>query len=304
MNANPEQDRTQFIGGSDIATMLNLDPYKSRAELYAEKSGAIDPPDLSEKEQIQWGNLLESAILKETFRRFGQTDFDSQVRLTHPAYSFLRGTADGIGGGVLVDAKNSARASQYETDFGLGLPVRYHCQMTWYRGLALLNGHEVRESHLAALIGGHKLIVIAHDYRPEEFDAMVQAAVAFWNSVRRGIPPDLSEGPPEIIRAIHKVCPEKTVLADEEMERLVRAWDRIRARRLRWKKLIDAKENAARCAVELAAGDAELIRLPGLGTELFRGSDSKTAYDIPEDVKDQYKTTRSAMAFRMRKESR
>lgn len=60
-----ETDRKTFIGGSDAATICGLNPWKTRYQLWQEKTGQAEPTDLSENERVYWGNVLEEVVATE-----------------------------------------------------------------------------------------------------------------------------------------------------------------------------------------------------------------------------------------------
>ena len=68
------QGRKSFIGGSDAAAILGLNPYKTNVDLWLEKTGQIKPADISDKPYVQYGNNAERS-LRELFR------------LDHPQYT-------------------------------------------------------------------------------------------------------------------------------------------------------------------------------------------------------------------------
>ena len=81
------ETRRAGIGGSDVATIFNLNSWKSPIYLYMEKRGEIEPDDLSDNEAIYWGNTLEDLIRKEFQKRNGwkvqKNNFVLQLSLIH-----------------------------------------------------------------------------------------------------------------------------------------------------------------------------------------------------------------------------
>lgn len=63
--------RMHGIGGSDAPIILGVSPYKTPVELWQEKTGQTEPPNLDSVEVIQWGNLLEDVVADEFSRRTG-----------------------------------------------------------------------------------------------------------------------------------------------------------------------------------------------------------------------------------------
>lgn len=50
----------KIVGGSDAACIMGMNPYKSNIELWKEKTGRIEPPDLSENKLVQYGKQAEA----------------------------------------------------------------------------------------------------------------------------------------------------------------------------------------------------------------------------------------------------
>ena len=60
------EERSHYIGGSDAAAVLGLNPYKSNLELWQEKTGLVVPEDISEKPYVKYGHAAEGC-LRELF---------------------------------------------------------------------------------------------------------------------------------------------------------------------------------------------------------------------------------------------
>ena len=65
------EDRRKGIGGSDVATILGLNQYKSAYQLWLEKTGQVELKD-TESEPAYWGNVLEEVVAKEFQERTGK----------------------------------------------------------------------------------------------------------------------------------------------------------------------------------------------------------------------------------------
>ncbi len=64
-------DRTKFIGGSDISVVMGLNRWKTPLQLWAEKTGQVEPDDLSKVERVQLGSELEDFVAKKFERESG-----------------------------------------------------------------------------------------------------------------------------------------------------------------------------------------------------------------------------------------
>ena len=56
------EERRKHIGASDAAAAIGASPWTSQLALYLEKTGEVEPDDLSDNEAVRWGSLLEPAI--------------------------------------------------------------------------------------------------------------------------------------------------------------------------------------------------------------------------------------------------
>ena len=62
--------RRRGLGGSDAATVVNLNPYSSRLALYADKLGLI--PDRDDNEAMRQGRDLEAYVAERWCERPGK----------------------------------------------------------------------------------------------------------------------------------------------------------------------------------------------------------------------------------------
>ena len=90
-------ERVTGIGGSDAAVVLGLSPWKSRYELWAEKSLAIPQDESEPSPHLDLGNNLEAVVLRllelRTGRHVEAAEAFKLVR--HPEHNWLFCTPDG-----------------------------------------------------------------------------------------------------------------------------------------------------------------------------------------------------------------
>ena len=72
-SGDPAEDRINFLGGSDTGTILGLNPYKSAYTLWLEKTGQVEPPDLSDKTAVKVGHAFEEGVAKMYEAETGHT---------------------------------------------------------------------------------------------------------------------------------------------------------------------------------------------------------------------------------------
>ena len=76
--------RAQGIGSSDAAVAVGLSPYKSPLSLWLEKTNRKPAVDLSEKEAVIWGTVLEPVLAKVYAARTGRRVRRVNAVLQHP----------------------------------------------------------------------------------------------------------------------------------------------------------------------------------------------------------------------------
>ncbi len=54
--------RRHGVGGSDVAAIMGLSPWKTPAQVWLEKTGRVEPADLSDRPYIQFGHIMEPVI--------------------------------------------------------------------------------------------------------------------------------------------------------------------------------------------------------------------------------------------------
>lgn len=86
--------RRQGIGGSDVAAILGMSPYKTALDIYYEKIGEtpiIDEPDLTSS----LGQLMEPVISARYEQRMGRK-VGRSLFMKHPQHNFMLANLDGI----------------------------------------------------------------------------------------------------------------------------------------------------------------------------------------------------------------
>lgn len=183
--------RGRGIGGSDVSAIMGLNEYKSPLQLWLEKTGRVEPRDLSDNEAVQWGVTLEPVIRD----RFAERHPEYTVQMPSGIYCsnecpWERASLDGelfdkesgTFGVLEIKTVGERRAEDWRD----GPPVYYQTQVTHY-----LNVTGYSFAWFAVLIGGQKYR--EYSFWPDEEDrrAVRDAVRAFWGYVQRDEAPRL-----------------------------------------------------------------------------------------------------------------
>lgn len=179
------EDRRKGIGGSDVATILGLNKYKSPYQLWLEKTGQVEVTS-AQSEAAYWGNTLEEVVAEEFSKRTGKKVRKRNQVFEHHKYPFLRANIDRdvVGENAVLECKtaNQYLANEWDED---EIPIQYICQVQHY--MNVLNLDYV---YFAVLIGGQKFIWKKMERDQELIDMITDRLVEFWTeNVEKGIEP-------------------------------------------------------------------------------------------------------------------
>jgi putative phage-type endonuclease len=180
------------IGGSDCASALGLNPYKSRHRLWMEKTGKIEPIDLSDNEKVYWGEVMEKHILKEYWRRNPNNillvECETEI---HSEYDFMVANYDAIGiddngQRYIIEVKNVGFMMAKDWEDVETLPAHYEAQVRHYLAVS---GYSY--GVIVALIGGQQYKEFRIDRDLELEKALIEGEKEFIEYVRTDTEPDI-----------------------------------------------------------------------------------------------------------------
>jgi len=182
------EERRTGIGGSDVAAILGISPWKTPLQVYEEKLGLA--PATEENEAMKWGTLLEPIVMAEFSRRTGKTVIPGGTQIIrHRDMPWMTCTPDGLISGREADegleCKTARSAHGWGEPEGDDVPPIYLCQVTQ---CMIVTGRPVW--WVAVLIGGSDFRI-----RRVELDAVlaneiIQSCADFWrHHIEKRIPP-------------------------------------------------------------------------------------------------------------------
>lgn len=210
--------RAEGIGGSEIAAVLGMSPFKTPLQVFLEKTGAIDPPDLSKNPNVRRGIRYEDHIADVVLRHFGQVG--TPLCGIHEEHPFLRVSFDMVTEKLIIEIKSPSDKQwdwvvengphpyyvvqvQYQMIVAekLGLPGK----LVYWREVENPDGTKREEVRIFD-------VTLEADRRLE----IIEAARAFMDLLDRGVPPPAD--------------PERDVLTEGEMtDEQIEVWRAVAA---------------------------------------------------------------------------
>ena len=199
------KNRNKYIGGSDVACIMGLNPWKTNRQLYDEKKGIIEPDDLSDNPLVQYGTNAEEHIraLFALDHPELKVDYISNNSWRNSDYPFAAASLDGWttdeqGRKGILEIKtasitSAAQSAKWKDEH---IPDNYYCQVLFYLGVTEFDYVDLR-ANLKYEYPDKPISIITRDYHiersevEEDITAVMQAAADFADLLKNNTPPSL-----------------------------------------------------------------------------------------------------------------
>lgn len=245
--------RKQGIGGSDVAAVLGVSPYRTPYQVWLDKTGQA--PEREETEILHFGQVLEQVIADEYVRRNGVKVQKRNAMYHHKDHPELVANIDRyIVGGKILECKtcNAFAADKFGKD-GDSVPDEYLLQVQHYMHIT-----GIHEAVLAVLIGGnqYRQFELMYDWSLAEFAAA--KCVEFWQKyVLTNTPPPATEN--DDLAEYYSAKPGASINASPEIVDLIATAKEKKAE----VKALEKELDQICFEIKNFAGNHELITLPG-----------------------------------------
>jgi len=204
------EQRRQGLGGTDVAAIVGVSPYRSPIDVWLEKTGQGEPQDQTWRMRL--GQIFEDAIAQAYSER-EQRRLARMGVVFHKEHPFLYVHPDRkvLGEPGLVEVKKTVGSA--------ALTPAWKVQATWQMGLTGRLWCDV------VVFDGNDIEVIRVERDQELIDSLIEAAVDFWqHNITAGVPPapDGTEAYRDYIAGLHEpieeertATPEQVLLLDE-----------------------------------------------------------------------------------------
>jgi len=212
--------RKQGIGGSDVSAIFNISPFRTKRDLYYDKTDTVnaisDEEDNSVAKEV--GHLLEDLVAKIFAKQTGYRVWQEKKMFYHPLYKcmvadidYMFETPEGLIG--ILECKTAHYLAK-DKWAGEKVPIYYEYQVRHY--MAVKN---VDIAYIACLFGNNEADFIkrkiVRDLDMEE--SIIGEVVSFWNDcVLAKNPPPYNENADLALESIRKHYGE----ADTELPKI------------------------------------------------------------------------------------
>lgn len=182
------EQRRMTIGGSDAGAVLGLNKYKSPYALWCEKTGAVIPDDISDKEAVRLGNDLEEYVAQRWMEATGKRLRRDNHFVYNSEYPFAHVQAD-----RLVVGEDAGFEAKTTSSWEIVQQCREGIYPdTWYA--QCVHGMMVtskKKWYLGVLCLGHGFYHFEIERNEDEIAALANAERQFWARVQTNTPPPL-----------------------------------------------------------------------------------------------------------------
>lgn len=120
--------RRRRIGGSDIPVIMRCSPYKTRRELWEEKTGRTRVPDISRLAHVKRGVDAEP-IARRILERRRRIKY-AVTTVVHTKYEWAVATLDGLAVNHVIEIKTQSLEAHLDARDGI-VPWHYELQLQW-----------------------------------------------------------------------------------------------------------------------------------------------------------------------------
>lgn len=199
--------RSKYIGGSDAAAVVGLNPWVSPYSLWAEKTGKA--PSFSGSLATEVGTYLEDFVAKKFEAETGKKVRKANQSFLNRQYPFAIANIDReiVGENAGLEIKTTSELNLKKFNGG-EYPAQYYCQCVHYMAVTGKN-----RWYLAVLIGNREFVWFVIERDEAEIAALMAAEADFWKLVKEGTPPgiDGTQATTEAIKAIYSESSESKV---------------------------------------------------------------------------------------------
>lgn len=239
--------KSHSIGGSEISAILGLNPHMTAIDVYLSK---VEGKQIENKIVMRAGTVLEPFVAELFAEETGYNVVMPAQRLyIHKEYDYLVGSPDRF---FTKDSQAGILECKTTSINYDDIPEFWHLQNMWYMGIV---GSDL--GSVAFLKNNRAFGFKEFDFNKELYEAMVEAAVTFWNNhILKQVPPEITEQNISEVSKIYKSHIDGLkIKASKETVSLLNSYVAVK----NIKKIVETKEEELKDHIKFVLKDSEAI---------------------------------------------
>jgi putative phage-type endonuclease len=278
------RERKNYLGGTDLAAICGLNPYRTALDVYLEKTS--DDIAYETNAAMRWGNLLEDVVAKAYSEDTGRTIEIEPNTIYHPEYKFLGANIDRWADNKrrILECKTASFLKAKEWgDLGTDqIPESYLIQNATYSAVC-----NIPVVDTAVLIGGQDFRIYTYNRNKELEDKIIKIGVNFWhNHIEKRIPPKCVS-----TRDTFNLFPQSNYHEIVAEDNIIQKWEELKAAREEESKIQSAIEKLKTDIQEFMRDYDVLIDNQGNVIATWKNTTPKSFFDLKRfkyEAKDLY----------------
>lgn len=271
------KDRRKGIGGSDVASIVGLSPFKTAYQVYQEKREEVE--DWKGNEGTDWGKRMEPMIRQWYSDHTGRAVRVPEEIITNAKYPFLLSSLDGFTDDQRgVEIKTSRSMKGWGEPGTNEIPDYYMLQVQHYM---VVTAFPVFDVPVSIAGGSPEIYEVPAD--PELQEMIIDACAEFWKRVVEGIPPDPITYADAVARFSRSTAKGAVVASTDVID----AVNELRVVK-KEKDVLEAKEEEIKGRLITFLGDAGDTLVDASGNTLltYKLANSRKNFDVRAFEKD------------------
>lgn len=194
----------KVIGGSDAAALVGLNPYKTNIDLWREKTGRKEAPDISKEPFVKFGHDAEPHLRELFALDFPQYEvrYVENNMFLNDKYPFAHASLDGWlrerdtgRKGILEIKTTNILQSMQKEKWNDRIPDNYYCQVLWYLMVTEFD-FAILKARLRSEWKGETRITVKHymierSEVQEDINELEAAGWKMWKAIQEDREPNL-----------------------------------------------------------------------------------------------------------------
>jgi len=302
---NPKLRRL-YLGGVDAGKLMRANRYPNCKpyNVFQEKTGIVDPPNLDDNDAVLFGKLLEGTVADVYVERTGNKVRRINRTLVHPEHDFIRGHIDrkleNKNAGLEVKTVGLRTAYEWGLEGTDQIPLNYLYQVLHYLAIT---GYDYFD--IAALFYGQefRLYKVRREDHEEKIAELIERERKFWmEHIEPDIPP-MPETGDEAYAAYPDSDPDEIAYLDDSKKHLVTVCHNLA------EDIKEKKEKLDQVQTELKneMGEAEVLEdSAGFQVCTWKSSsttrlDTKKLLQERPELKDEFPSVSTSRTFRLKR---